>query len=423
MGWLRTDEAMHKIYRLLLEALDSLNANKMRSMLTILGIVIGVAAVIAMLSIGRGAEASITSSIESIGTNLVYITPGSTSENGVNTFAGSAATLTIDDANQLAGLSNVDVVAPQTESFVQVVYQGQNTNTRLMGVTSGYQDLGSMTLADGEFLSDTDQANRSLVVVLGSSVAETLFGSTSGVVGQRVRMNGQPFKVIGVLESKGGTGFMNQDDQVFVPLSTALYRLTGGMRFRGSNVISQINLKASNSKVVDSVVTEVTQAMRQLHGTVEGADDFTVTSQEATLQTATAVTDTLSIFLGGIAGISLLVGGIGIMNIMLTTVSERTHEIGLRKAIGALRQDIMMQFLVESMVLSLLGGIIGVALGAGIASLMGSIQISGTTIQPAVGLDSVLLATLFSMAVGLFFGIYPATRAARLQPVEALHYE
>jgi putative ABC transport system permease protein len=423
MGWLRTDEAMHKIYRLLLEALDSLNANKMRSMLTILGIVIGVAAVIAMLSIGRGAEASITSSIESIGTNLVYVTAGSTSENGVRTSAGSAATLTIDDANQLVGLPNVEVVAPQTESFVQVVYQGQNTNTRLMGVTSGYQDLGSMTLADGEFLSDTDQANRSLVVVLGSSVAETLFGSTSGVVGQRVRMNGQPFKVIGVLESKGGTGFMNQDDQVFVPLSTALYRLTGGMRFRGSNVISQINLKASNSKVVDSVVTEVTQAMRQLHGTVEGADDFTVTSQEATLQTATAVTDTLSIFLGGIAGISLLVGGIGIMNIMLTTVSERTHEIGLRKALGALRQDIMMQFLVESMVLSLLGGIIGVALGAGIASLMGSIQISGTTIQPAVGLDSVLLATLFSMAVGLFFGIYPATRAARLQPVEALRYE
>jgi putative ABC transport system permease protein len=414
---------MHKIYRLLLEALDSLNANKMRSMLTILGIVIGVAAVIAMLSIGRGAEASITSSIESIGTNLVYVTAGSTSENGVRTSAGSAATLTIDDANQLVGLPNVEVVAPQTESFVQVVYQGQNTNTRLMGVTSGYQDLGSMTLADGEFLSDTDQANRSLVVVLGSSVAETLFGSTSGVVGQRVRMNGQPFKVIGVLESKGGTGFMNQDDQVFVPLSTALYRLTGGMRFRGSNVISQINLKASNSKVVDSVVTEVTQAMRQLHGTVEGADDFTVTSQEATLQTATAVTDTLSIFLGGIAGISLLVGGIGIMNIMLTTVSERTHEIGLRKALGALRQDIMMQFLVESMVLSLLGGIIGVALGAGIASLMGSIQISGTTIQPAVGLDSVLLATLFSMAVGLFFGIYPATRAARLQPVEALRYE
>lgn len=419
---------MHKLYRLLIEAIDSLSANKMRSMLTILGIVIGVAAVIAMLSIGRGAEASITSQIESIGTNLIYVTAGSSSENGVRSAAGSAATLTIDDANQLAGLENVVVVAPQTESFVQMVYQGQNTNTRLMGVTSSYQDLGSMTLADGEFISDTDQANRSLVVVLGSSVAETLFGTTDGVVGQKVRMNGQPFKVIGVLESKGGTGFMNQDDQVFVPLSTALYRITGGIRFRGSSTISQINIKASDSKVVDSVVEEVTQAMRQLHGTVEGSDgyigdDFTVTSQEATLATATSVTDTLSLFLGGIAGISLLVGGIGIMNIMLTTVSERTHEIGLRKAVGALRKDIMVQFLVESVVLSFLGGLIGVALGWGIAQLMGSVQISNTTITPVVGLDSVLLATLFSMAVGLFFGIYPATRAARLQPVEALRHE
>ena len=414
---------MHKVYRLLIEALDSLRTNKMRSLLTILGIVIGVAAVIAMLSIGRGAEQSITSRIESIGTNLVYVTPGSSSENGVRSMAGSAATLTIDDANQLAGLENVVVVAPQTESFAQLVYQGQNTNTRLMGITSSYQDLGSMTLADGEFISDTDQANRSLVVVLGSSVAETLFGTTQGVVGQKVRINSQPFKVIGVLESKGGTGFMNQDDQVFVPLSTALYRLTGGIRFRGSSVISQINIKASDSKVVDSVVEEVTQVMRALHGTVEGADDFTVTSQEATLQTATAITDTLSLFLGGVAGISLLVGGIGIMNIMLTTVTERTHEIGLRKAVGALRNDIMLQFLVELMVLSLLGGLIGVALGWGIASLMGNIQISGTTITPVVGLDSVLLATTFSMAVGLFFGIYPATRAARLQPVEALRHE
>ncbi len=414
---------MHKIYRLLIEAIDSLRANKMRSMLTILGIVIGVAAVIAMLSIGRGAEASITSQIETIGTNLVYVTPGSSSQNGVRSIAGSAATLTIDDANQLASLENVEVVAPETSSVVQIVYQGQNTNTRLLGVTSSYQNLGSMSVANGEFISDTDQANRSLVVVLGSSVAETLFGSTSGVVGQKVRMNGQPFKVIGVLESKGGTGFFNQDDQVFVPLSTALYRLTGGLRFRGSNVISQINLKATDAKVISSLVDDVTLVMRELHGTVEGADDFTVTSQEAVLATATAVTDTLSLFLGGIAGISLLVGGIGIMNIMLTTVTERTHEIGLRKAVGALRNDILLQFLVESMVLSFLGGIIGIAFGWGIAELMGNLQISGNTITPVVGLDSVLLATLFSMTVGLFFGIYPATRAARLQPVEALRYE
>ena len=412
-----------KLYRLLIEALENLSANKLRSMLTVLGIVIGVAAVIAMLSIGRGAEASITSRIESMGTNLVYVTPGSTSQSGVRSAVGSAGTLTLDDAEALASLPDVVAIASVTDSMAQLVYQGQNTRTRLMGVTPGYETVSSLTLADGVFISEANQSGRSLVVVLGSSVAETLFGTTSGVVGQKVRLNGQPYKVIGVLESKGGTGFMNQDDQVFIPLSTALYRLVGGARFRGSSVISQITIKASSVDAVDQVVNDVTPTMRELHETVEGADDFTVTSQEATLDAATQVTDTLTIFLGGIAGISLAVGGIGIMNIMLTTVTERTHEIGLRKAIGARRQDILLQFLVESMVLSLIGGLIGAVFGWGIAQMMGQVQISGSTITPVVGLDSVLLATLFSMAVGLFFGIYPATRAARLQPVEALRYE
>jgi putative ABC transport system permease protein len=412
-----------KMYRLFIEALESLNANKLRSMLTVLGIVIGVAAVIAMLSIGRGAEASITSRIESMGTNLVYVTPGSTSQSGVQGAAGSAGTLTLDDADGLADLPDVVDVAALTNNMAQVVYQGQNTRTRLMGVTPSYETVGSLTLEDGEFISEEEQNARSLVVVLGSSVAEDLFGSTAGVVGQRVRLNGQPYKVIGVLTSKGGTGFMNQDDQVFIPLSTALYRLVGGSQFRGSSVIGQITIKASSAAAVDQVVNEVTLTMRELHGTVEGADDFTVTSQEATLAAATEVSDTLTIFLGGIAGISLAVGGIGIMNIMLTTVTERTHEIGLRKAVGATRRDILLQFLVESVVLSLAGGLIGVAFGWGTARLMGQVQFSGSTITPVVGLDSVLLATLFSMAVGLFFGIYPATRAARLQPVEALRYE
>ena len=412
-----------KLYRLFIDSIDNLSANKLRSILTVLGIVIGVAAVIAMLSIGRGAEASITSRIESIGTNLVYVSPGSTSSEGVRSAAGSASTLTLDDADALASLPGVEAVASQTNSFVQVVYQGQNTNTRLMGVTPGYETVSSLALEDGIFISESDQNARSLVVVLGSSVAENLFGSTAGVVGQKVRLNGQPYKVIGVLASKGGTGFMNQDDQVYIPLSTALYRLVGGARFRGSSVINQITVKASSSKVVESVVNVVTETMHSLHGTVEGSDDFTVTSQEATLAAATEVSDTLTIFLGGIAGISLLVGGIGIMNIMLTTVTERTHEIGLRKALGAKRNDILLQFLVESMVLSLLGGLIGVALGLGAARLMGQIQLSGSTITPVVGLDSILLATLFSMAVGLFFGIYPATRASRLQPVDALRYE
>ncbi len=412
-----------RLYRLFIEALESLNANKLRSMLTVLGIVIGVAAVIAMLSIGRGAQASITSRIESMGTNLIYVSPGSTSQGGVQSAAGSAGTLTLDDAEALEGVANVEAVASTTNSFVQAVYQSQNTNTRLMGVTPGYETVGSLTLEDGEFITEDQQNARSLVVVLGSSVAENLFGSTAGVVGQKVRLNGQPYKIIGVLERKGGTGFMNQDDQVFIPLTTALYRLVGGSRFRGSSVISQITLKASDAEAVDQVLNDVTLVMRERHETVEGADDFTVTSQEATLDAATEVADTLTIFLGGIAGISLMVGGIGIMNIMLTTVTERTHEIGLRKAVGAKRRDIMLQFLVESMVLSLLGGIIGTAMGWGIASLMGQVQFSGSTITPVVGLDSVLLATLFSVAVGLFFGIYPATRAARLQPVEASRYE
>jgi putative ABC transport system permease protein len=379
--------------------------------------------VIAMLSIGRGAEASITSRIESIGTNLVYVYPGSTNEGGVRSAAGAAANLTLDDAEALTSLPDVVAVAPEANSFVQVVYQGQNTNTRLVGVTPGYETVSSLTLADGVFISDANQSARSLVVVLGSSVAETLFGTTAGVVGQKVRMNGQPFKVIGVLESKGGTGFFNQDDQVFIPLSTALYRLVGGARFRGSSVINQINVKAASAKTVTQVVTAVTEMMRERHQTFEGADDFTVTSQQATLDAATQIADTLTIFLGGIAGISLMVGGIGIMNIMLTTVTERTHEIGLRKAIGARRQDILIQFLVESMVLSLLGGLIGVVFGWGIARIIGQVQMGGSAITPVVGLDSVLLATLFSMAVGLFFGIYPATRASRLQPVDALRYE
>jgi putative ABC transport system permease protein len=412
-----------KIYRLLLEAFENLGANKLRSFLTVLGIVIGVGAVIAMLSIGRGAEASITSRIEAIGTNLVYVGAGSTTSGGVRSAAGSAATLTMDDAEALTAVPDVIAVAPTTSSFVQIVYQGANTNTRLTGVTPSYADLASLTVADGEFITQGHQNASSLVVVLGSSVAETLFGSSFGAVGQKVRMNNQSFKVIGVLESKGGTGMMNQDDQVFVPLSTALTRLTGSSRFRGSSVISQITLKASDAQVVEQVVQNVTLVMRSLHGTVEGSDDFTVTSQEDTLETATQVTDTLTLFLGGIAGISLIVGGIGIMNIMLTTVTERTREIGLRKALGARRSDILLQFLLESMVLSLAGGLLGVGVGWGLAQAVGKVQISGSAITPVVGLDSVLLATVFSVGVGLFFGIYPATRAARLQPVEALRHE
>lgn len=412
-----------KLLQNLLEALESLSANKLRSMLTVLGIVIGVAAVIAMLSIGRGAQAAITNQIESIGTNLIYISPGAIREGGVVSAPGAAGTLTLDDAEALMYLPNILTVAPETNGRAQIAYLGQNTNSRLIGTTPSYQILRNLTLADGSFISDSNLVTRSTVIVLGANVATQLFGSTSGVVGQSVRLNGQPYRIIGVLEAKGGTSFFSQDDQVIVPLTTAQTRLTGGQFFRGANTINQINIQVDSSKNVTAAMSSVTETLRERHRTTADTDDFTVTSQQDSIDAVTSVTNTLSIFLGGIAGISLLVGGIGVMNIMLTTVTERTHEIGLRKAVGARRRDILLQFLVESVLLSLLGGVIGVAVGWSIARLIGQVQLSGNAITPVVSLDSVLLATIFSMAIGLFFGIYPATRAAKLQPVDALRYE
>ncbi len=406
-----------------LESLESLASNKLRSGLTVLGIVIGVAAVIAMLSIGKGAQQSITSQIESIGTNLIYVSPGAARTEGVQGAAGTAGTLTQDDADALVQVPGVVTVAPEVDGRAQITVLGQNVNTRLVGVTPDYQVMQNLTLAEGEFISADHVAARSSVVVLGNGVATDLFGDPISAVGQDIRIRNQPLQVIGVLNSKGGTGFLNQDDQVFVPITTAQVRLVGGNMFRGANVISVINVQANSPDQVQAVMAGVTEVLRERHNTVEGSDDFTVSSQQDALSAVTQVTNTLSIFLGGIAGISLLVGGIGVMNIMLTTVSERTREIGLRKAIGARKKDILLQFLIEAMTLSLLGGVIGILFGWLIASLIGRIQLGGSNISPVVSLSSVLLATLFSMAVGLFFGIYPASRAASLQPVEALRYE
>ncbi len=406
-----------------LEALESLSSNKARSLLTILGVVIGVAAVIAMLSIGQGAQAQITSQIESVGTNLVYVYPGATRQAGVATAAGSAGTLTMNDATALAQLPDVVAVAPELDSRGQVAFLGQNANTRIVGSTPDYQTIRNFTMADGEFISESNVVSRSSVVVLGDTVAQELFGSDSGVVGQSIRIRNQPFRVIGVLAPKGGTGFGNQDDQVIVPITTAQTRLVGNSTFRGASVISVINIQADSPNNVTNVMNSVTDQMRTQHHTSPGSDDFTVSSQQDILGTINQVTGVLTIFLGGIAGISLLVGGIGIMNIMLTTVTERTREIGLRKAIGARRRDILLQFLVEAMTLSVLGGIVGTALGWTIAHLMGRVSLGGSAITPVVSVSSILLATVFSLVVGLFFGIYPAARAARLQPVEALRYE
>ena len=407
----------------LLIAWESISGNKMRSLLTVLGIIIGVAAVIAMLSIGRGAQASIRTQIESNGTNLLFIRPGNFQQGGVASAAGSAATLTLDDAEALRNAPSVLGVAPEVDGRAQVAYLGQNANTRLVGVTPEYAAVRNFQVAEGDFISDANVVAHSSVVVLGSAVAENLFGGTTGIVGQSIRLSGQPYRVIGVLVSKGGTGFANQDDQVLIPLTTAQSRVLGASRFRGASTIGVINVQAASAEVVPQAMQEVTEILEGRHRTTPDTDDFTVQNQQDALNTITQVTNVLTLFLSGIAAISLVVGGIGIMNIMLVSVTERTREIGIRKAVGARRRDILIQFLVEAALLSVFGGAAGITLGWLIALVMGRIQLGGTSVQPLVGLDTVLLASIFSIVVGLFFGIYPAMRAAALQPVEALRYE
>jgi putative ABC transport system permease protein len=411
------------IFQTLLIALKSISGNKLRSALTVLGIVIGVAAVISMLGIGRGAQASITANISSTGTNLLFIYPGAAKTNGVAQAAGSAASLTLADATALQGAAGVAAVAPEVDGRAQVVYQGLNTNSRVVGATDAYLSVRNLALANGNFISASNVTARASVVVLGANVASSLFGDPAGGVGSTVKVSGQPFKVIGVLVAKGGTGFGSQDDQIIVPITTAQTKLIGAQRNGGSTSVNTINVQAVDAKSIATATASIGDILRQRHKVLPGAEDFTVQSQADLVSALSSVTNTLTVFLGGIAGISLVVGGIGVMNIMLVSVTERTREIGIRKAIGARRRDILTQFLLESAGLSLLGGVLGIALGWGIASSIGSIQLGGSSVKPLVGLDSIVLATTFSAAIGLFFGIYPAMRASSLRPVEALRYE
>jgi len=404
-------------------ALRSLAANKLRSSLTMLGIIIGVAAVIALMGVGRGASAAIDSQINSMGTNLLFVSPGSTSSSGVRTAQGSAQTLTYEDAlalNDPENLPAVAAVAPQVEAMGQVVAMGNNVNTRILGVTADYGPVRNYTVQDGEFITEAQVQAKSSVAVLGANVANTLFPDASPV-GQSVRINNISFKVVGVLTAKGGSGFGNQDDMVVVPITTAMARLSRN-RMGAGNVISQISVQVGDAKQMDAAIEQISAVLRERHN-IRYEDDFTVRSQQDMLESATAITDVLTLFLGGVAGISLLVGGIGIMNIMLVSVTERTREIGIRKAIGATRQNVLSQFLTEATILSVLGGLVGVAAGAGIAHLISGVSVGTMTLQPVISMDSVLLATLFSLGVGLFFGIYPAFRAASLNPIDALHYE
>jgi putative ABC transport system permease protein len=404
-------------------ALRSLGANKLRAALTMLGIIIGVAAVIALMGIGRGAQKSIDSQINSMGTNLIFVSPGSTSSSGVRSAQGSARTLTYDDAVALgaSGLSAVAAVAPQVQSFGQAVYMGNNANTQIVGVTPEYESVRNYHVQSGEFINASNVTAKSTVAVLGSNLVTNLFNGEDPV-GQTIRINNVGFKVIGVLESKGGSGFGNQDDQIIVPLTTVASRLQRG-NFRGSNLVDQISVQATDGNQMATAIQQISDLLRDRHH-IRFDDDFTVRSQQDLLATANQVTGIFTLFLGGVAGISLLVGGIGIMNIMLVSVTERTREIGIRKAIGATRGNILAQFLTEATVLSVLGGLIGVALGVGIARAISTLSAGGSfQLTSVVGLDSVLLATLFATAIGLFFGIYPAYRAASLHPIDALRYE
>jgi putative ABC transport system permease protein len=332
--------------------------------------------------------------------------------------------LTTGDADALRdsyAAPSVAAVAPALQGDTTVSFNGEQSSPQLFGVTPEYFQVRNLHVAEGEQITEEHILGRASVALLGPEVATKLFGHSDGVTGETIRVDGQPFRIIGVLESKGGGAFGSEDNQVLVPFSTAQARL---IHRSTSDRVDIIFVQAASGDQVKQATDEISQILRQRHRTPVGADDFTVFSQQDLLTTFQSITGILTIFLGGIAGISLLVGGIGIMNIMLVSVTERTREIGLRKALGARRRDILIQFLTESSLLSLIGGLIGILLGWLISVFVGRIAAaSGTAFTPIVGFDAVALATLFSAAVGLFFGIYPANRAAGLEPVEALRYE
>ncbi|HMU91884.1 MAG TPA: ABC transporter permease [Anaerolineales bacterium] len=413
----------------LLEAIESLNGNKMRSGLTVLGIVIGVAAVIAMLAVGNGAQASITGSISSIGTNLLFVFKGSPDGppgpgGGGRGSGNNDRPLTLSDAEAIAdplAAPSVEIVAPAIQGNGTITFAGENTTTTISGVTPNYAPVRNLEIAEGEFINEEHILGRMSVVVLGPETANAIFGHADGIVGETIRIEGQPFRVIGVLVAKGGGAFGSEDNSAYIPFTTAQARL---IKRTSLDEIDVLFVQATTAESVPQAADEISNILRQRHRTPIGDDDFTVFTQQDFLQTFETITGVLTIFLGGIAGISLLVGGIGIMNIMLVSVTERTREIGLRKALGARKKDILLQFLTESSLLSLIGGVIGVIFGWLIAFAVGQVATAtGNNFVPIVGTDAILLSTSFSAIIGLFFGIYPASRAANLEPVEALRYE
>lgn len=410
-----------KVRDLFQESYSALAANKVRTTLTMLGIVIGIGSVIAMVGIGAGAQGSIEANIQSIGSNLITVssgaqqTPGSSVRNGL----GSAQTLTQGDADALrAELINIKALDAELSRRLQVTAKGTNTNTQIMGTDSGYTTVRNVNIDSGSFISEEQVLNASKVAVLGPTTRNTLFGEGSDPIGQTIRISGNQFKVIGVTQTKGGSGFTNQDDMIFIPVSAA-QRYLVGLNASGKAYVSSIAISATSAAVMTNVQNQATQIMLQRHNISDiSTADFTVQNQSDLVSAASSVTNTLTILLASVAGISLLVGGIGIMNMMLTTVTERTREIGLRKAIGATRGDINFQFLTEAILLTFIGGIFGIIFGW-VTSLI-ALRFGITS---KISFSSILIAFSVSAAIGVVFGYYPARRASRLNPIEALRFE
>lgn len=407
------------------ETYSALSANKVRSGLTILGIVIGIGSVIAMVSIGRGAQASIEANIQSIGSNLILVSPGVQRGPGsqVSAGRGSARSLTQEDADAITSAmvsgseSLVKAVAPELSGRYQVTSRGTNTNTNVVGTTGSYPGVRNLQIEAGSFISDQNIRSLSKVAVIGPNVRDDLFGIgtvSEDVLGQVVRIKGIEFRIVGVTKAKGGTGFGSQDDMIFIPLSSAQKFLVG------DNYVSTISVQAVDANSMSLIQQQITDLLLERHRIKDPAlADFNTFNQADIVATASSVTSTFTLLLGAVAGISLLVGGIGIMNMMLTTVTERTREIGLRKAIGAKSHDINRQFLTEAVMLTVIGGLVGVTLGWLTAFAVTYFGI----LQTSVSMSSVLLAFGVSAFIGIVFGYYPARRASKLNPIDALRYE